>query len=181
MWLIALVIDYLGPIAVGLAQSAWAHRSRHFAERHGLIILITLGESIIAIGAGVGELELDTALVIAAALGIVVVSALWWLYFDVAAIFARRRLMEAGAVERERLASTPTATCICRWWPVSCSSRVGLEATLHHPRWRLATIPAVGLCGGTALYLLAHRPRSSSERPNGSSGAGRPPSSCCSA
>src|SRR4030095_8728302 len=75
----------------------------HFAERHGLIILIALGESLIAIGLGAG-FELDTGVIVAAALGSIVVSALCWLYFDVAAIFGRRRLMQAVGLELHRLA-----------------------------------------------------------------------------
>ena len=68
--------------------NGWRVAPDHFAERHGLIVLIALGESIIAIGAGAG-LELGTGVIVGAILGIVVVSALWWLYFDVAAIFVR--------------------------------------------------------------------------------------------
>jgi low temperature requirement protein LtrA len=94
LWIIALVIDYLGPVVVGVGEYSWAVAPEHFAERHGLIILIALGESIIAIGIGAG-FDLDTGVIVAAVLGIVVVSALWWLYFDVAAIFARTRLMQA--------------------------------------------------------------------------------------
>ncbi|MGH3013227.1 MAG: low temperature requirement protein A, partial [Gaiellaceae bacterium] len=102
VWLVALAIDYLGPVVIGVGRG-WGLAREHFAERHGLIILIALGESIIAIGLGAG-LELDTGVVVASALGIVVVSALWWLYFDVAAIFARRRLMQATGLELHRLA-----------------------------------------------------------------------------
>ena len=87
VWLIALAIDYLGPTVVGVGRG-WRVAPEHFAERHGLIVLIALGESIIAIGLGAG-FELGTGVLAAAALGLVVVSALWWLYFDVAAIFAR--------------------------------------------------------------------------------------------
>ena len=59
----------------------WRFAPAHFAERHGLIILIALGESIIAIGVG-AEFQLVPGVLATAALGMVVVSALWWLYFD---------------------------------------------------------------------------------------------------
>src|SRR6266540_6439203 len=101
-WVVALAVDYLGPAVIGMGRG-WRVAPEHFAERHGLIILIALGESIIAIGVGAG-FELTTGVLAAAALGIVVVSALWWLYFDVAAIFARRRLMQASGLERARTA-----------------------------------------------------------------------------
>ena len=76
----------------------------HFAERHGLIVLIALGESVVAIGAGAGR-GVDGGVVGAAVVGIVVVSALWWLYFDVVALVAARRLVNAAAGgERNRIA-----------------------------------------------------------------------------
>ena len=67
----------------------------HFAERHGLIVIIALGESIVAIGVG-AEGEVDAGVVVAACLGIAVAAALWWLYFDVVAIVAERRLSHAS-------------------------------------------------------------------------------------
>jgi low temperature requirement protein LtrA len=112
VWLVALAIDYLGPVVIGVGRG-WRVAPEHFAERHGLIVLIALGESIIAIGVGAG-LELDTGVVVGAALGVVVVSALWWLYFDVAAIFARRRLERLQGLELRRLALPRTATSTCR-------------------------------------------------------------------
>src|SRR5207247_6999748 len=100
VWAAALAIDYFGPVVIGLGRG-WQIAPEHFAERHGLIILIALGESIIAIGVGAG-FELTTGVLLAAALGIVVVSALWCLYFDVASIFARTRLTQASGLDRGR-------------------------------------------------------------------------------
>ena len=54
VWLVALAIDYLGPVVIGMGRG-WRVAPEHFAERHGLIILIALGESIIAIGLGAGS------------------------------------------------------------------------------------------------------------------------------
>jgi Bacterial low temperature requirement A protein (LtrA) len=102
LWIVALAIDYLGPVVIGIGRG-WRVAPEHFAERHGLIILIALGESLIAIGLGAG-FELDTGVLVAAALGIVVVSALWWLYFDVAAIFARRRFVQTTGLDLARFA-----------------------------------------------------------------------------
>jgi low temperature requirement protein LtrA len=154
VWVIALAIDYLGPAVIGVGRG-WQVAPEHFAERHGLIILIALGESIIAIGVGAG-FELVTGVIVAAALGIVVVSTLWWLYFDVAVIFARRRLMQAKGLELHRLAlhsysylHLPMAAGIVLF-------ALGLKTTLGNVGDALETVPAVGLCGGAALYLLAH-------------------------
>jgi low temperature requirement protein LtrA len=153
VWLVALAIDYLGPVVIGVG-GGWRVASEHFAERHALIILIALGESIIAIGLGVG-IELDAGALTAAALGIVVVSALWWLYFDVAAIFARRRLLEARGLELHRLALHIYSYLHLPMVAGIVLFALGLETALHHVGDALDTVPAVALCGGTALYLLA--------------------------
>jgi low temperature requirement protein LtrA len=154
IWVAALAIDYLGPAVIGVG-GGWRFAPEHFAERHGLIVLIALGESLIAIGVGAG-LDLVAGVLLAAALGIVVVSAFWWLYFDVAAIFARRRLMEASGVERARLARDAYAYLHLPMVAGIVLFAFGLETTLHHVGDALETVPAVALCGGAALYLLGH-------------------------
>jgi low temperature requirement protein LtrA len=154
VWVVALAVDYLGPVVIGVGQG-WHVAPEHFAERHGLIILIALGESIIAIGVGAG-FELGTGVIVAAALGIVVVSALWWLYFDVAAIFARRRLMQAQGLELHRLALHSYSYLHLPMVAGIVLFAFGLKTTLGHVDEALDTVPAVGLCGGAALYLLGH-------------------------
>jgi low temperature requirement protein LtrA len=154
VWLVALAIDYLGPVVVGVG-GGWRVAPEHFAERHGLIVLIALGESIIAIGLGAG-LELDTGVIVAAALGIVVVSALWWLYFDVAAIIARRRLVQATGLELHRLALHAYSYLHLPMIAGIVLFALGLKTTVDHPGDELAIVPAVALCGGAALYLVGH-------------------------
>jgi low temperature requirement protein LtrA len=154
VWVVALAIDYLGPVVIGVGRG-WMVAAEHFAERHGLIVLIALGESIIAIGLGAG-FELDTGVMVAAALGIVVVSALWWLYFDVAAIFAQRRLVQAKGLELHRLALHSYSYLHLPMVAGIVLFALGLKATLGHVGEGLDTVPAVGLCGGAALYLLGH-------------------------
>jgi low temperature requirement protein LtrA len=153
IWLVALGIDYVGPVVIGVG-GGWRVASEHFAERHGLIIIIALGESLISIGVGAG-LELDPGVLATAALGIVVVSALWWLYFDVAAIFARRRLVEIRGLELHRLALYAYGYLHLPMVAGIVLFALGLETTLHHLDEVLDTVPAVALCGGAALYLLA--------------------------
>ena len=154
VWVIALAIDYLGPVVIGVGQG-WHVAPEHFAERHGLIILIALGESLIAIGLGAG-FELGPGVIVGAALGIVVVSALWWLYFDVAAIIARGRLMQARGLELHRLALHSYSYLHLPMFAGIVLFALGLKTTLGHVGEALDTVPAVGLCGGAALYLLGH-------------------------
>jgi low temperature requirement protein LtrA len=116
---------------------------------------VLFGESIIAIGVGAG-FKLVAGVIVAAALGIVVVSALWWLYFDVAAIFARRRLMQATGIDQARLARDAYSYLHLPMVAGIVLFALGLKATLGHIGEALDTVTAVGLCGGTALYLLGH-------------------------
>ena len=152
VWVVALTLDYLGPVLIGIGRG-WRVAPEHFAERHALIILIALGESLIAIGAGAG-FELDAGVIVAAGLGIVVVSALWWLYFDVAAIVARSRLTEARGVALHRLALHSYSYLHLSIVAGVVLFALGLKTTLGDVGGELATVPAVGLCGGAALYLL---------------------------
>jgi low temperature requirement protein LtrA len=153
VWVVALAIDYFGPAVRGLG--GWRIAPEHFAERHGLIILIALGESIIAVGVGAG-LELVPGVMVAAALGMVVVSALWWLYFDVAEIFARSRLMQASGVEQARIALHSYSYLHLPMIAGIVLFALGLEEALHDVAEALDIVPAVALCGGASLYLLGH-------------------------
>ena len=92
----------------------------------------------------------------AALLGIVVVSALWWLYFDVAAIMARRRLLQETGVELHRLALHAYSYMHLPMIAGIVLFALGLKTTVDHAGDSLATVPAVALCGGAALYLVGH-------------------------
>ena len=70
----------------------------HFAERHGLIVLVALGESIVAIGIG-AEAGVDGGVIAAAVVGIAVACASWWLYFDVSTLAAAHRLSSVETIE----------------------------------------------------------------------------------
>ena len=98
VWGLALLLDAGGPFVFG--QDGWKLVPGHFAERHGAIVIIALGESIVAIGVGASA-SLDVGVVLAAVLGVVVAATLWWVYFDVTAIVAAWRLARA-AEGRER-------------------------------------------------------------------------------
>jgi low temperature requirement protein LtrA len=154
-WIVALSIDYAGPTVVGHGRG-WRISAEHFVERHGLIIIIALGESIIGIGVGAAGIELDPGVVVAALLAIVLVSSLWWLYFDVMVIFARTRLAAATGLEQVRLARDGYSYLHLPMVAGIVMFALALKKTFAHVGDPLATVPAVGLCGGVALYLLAH-------------------------
>jgi low temperature requirement protein LtrA len=153
LWIIALLIDWSTPLIFGTA--AFNIKPGHFAERHGLIVIIALGESIVAIGAGAG-FELSTGEVVAAVLAIAAVASLWWAYFDVVAIVAERRLTEAEPGEQAPLARDSYSYLHFPMIAGIVLLAVGLKKTELAVDDPLKTVPAVALCGGVALYLLAH-------------------------
>jgi low temperature requirement protein LtrA len=154
LWGAALAIDYLW-ILVGHMRG-WRVSPEHFVERHGLVVIIALGESIVAIGIGAAGLPLDADLIAAALLGIVVAASLWWSYFDWVAFVAQARLAEATGAERAVLARDLYSYLHLPMVAGIVLFALGLKTTLAHVDDPLQTIPAIGLCGGVALYLLAH-------------------------
>jgi len=102
LWLGALVIDVAGTLAP--AQAGFRVSASHFAERFALIVIIALGESIVAIGVATANLERDWAFAAAVAIAFAGVAALWWTYFDFTAIAAERSLKRAGPEARAPLA-----------------------------------------------------------------------------
>jgi low temperature requirement protein LtrA len=154
LWGLALVLDMGGPYLFG--AEGWKLVPGHFAERHGLIVLIALGESIVALGIG-AKVVLDAGIVTAAVLGVVVAAALWWVYFDVTAIVAERRLSstEEGR-ERNELARDSYSYLHFPMVAGIALLAVGLKVTLADVGESLKFVPAVALLGGAALYLLAH-------------------------
>jgi low temperature requirement protein LtrA len=154
LWGFALAIDYLG-VLVGHMRG-WRVSPEHFVERHGLVMIIALGESIVAIGVGAAGLQLDAGLIAAALLGIAVAASLWWSYFDWAAFVSQARLAEATGPERAALARDLYSYLHLPMVAGIVLFALGLKTTLAHLDEPLGTIPALGLFGGVALYLIAH-------------------------
>jgi len=152
-WIAALTIDYGGLVVRGV--EGWRVEAAHFAERHGLIVIIALGESIVAVGVGAGGLDLDAGLIVAALLGMAVAGAMWWAYFDFVAIVAERRLRGAPPDERVRIARDSFTYLHLPMVAGIILFAVGIKTTLAHIGQHLDAVPAVALCGGAALYLLA--------------------------
>jgi low temperature requirement protein LtrA len=154
LWAGALVIDYVGP-ALGRGRG-WRVSPGHFAERHGLIVLIALGESIVALGVGAGALHLDAGTIVAAVLGIVVISALWWSYFDWFTLAGERLLTRAEGAARATLARDVYSYVHLTFVAGIVLFALGLKKTLGDAGHHLDVVPAFGLCCGLAVYFLGH-------------------------
>jgi low temperature requirement protein LtrA len=143
-----------GPALFGVA--GWRLVPGHFAERHNLVIILALGESIVALGVGT-QLDLTAGVISAAVLGVGLASALWWTYFDVVALVTARRLMLASE-GRVRNALARDSYSFLHFPMVAgiVLAALGLEATLAHVDESLDAENAFALLGGVAIYLLAH-------------------------
>jgi len=162
-WALALLVDYSGIWVTG--TGGWrVHSAAHFAERHQLIMIVALGESLVAIGVGVSDKAISAPVVVAAILGVALAVSLWWLYFDVVAAVAERALADARGEARVRLARDSYTYL---HFPIVISIiyiALGLKKVLeyvadtgHHDLSEpLTGTPLVALYGGVAVYLLGH-------------------------
>jgi low temperature requirement protein LtrA len=154
LWALAIVLDVGGPLIID--SSGWRMNPEHFAERHGLIVIIALGESIVAIGVG-AEAGITTGVAVAAVLGVAVAAAQWWLYFDVVALVAARRLANAAeGSERNQIGRDSYSYLHFFMVAGIVLVALGMKKTLGHTGEALKLVPAAALLGGTSVYLLAH-------------------------
>jgi low temperature requirement protein LtrA len=153
LWIVALSIDLAGPYLFGVR--GFRVSPGHFAERFSLIVIIALGESIVAIGAGVTG-ELDAGVLEAAVLGLIVACALWWAYFDVVAVVSERRFRRMPAELRVRIARDSYSYLHLPMIAGIVLVALGVKKTIAHVDEPLETVPAVALFGGIALYYSGH-------------------------
>ena len=118
-------------------------------------MIIALGESIVAIGAGL-ESALDVGILVAAALGLVVACALWWAYFDVVALVARAALSRRSRREQVLLARDAYSYLHLPMVAGIVLVALGIKKTIGDVDEPLKAMPAVALCGGIALYYAGH-------------------------
>jgi low temperature requirement protein LtrA len=161
LWIIALCIEYLGPLAffyvprLGRSTTAdWKVDAGHMAERCSLFVIIALGESILVTGATAADLP-STAQNVAALVSAFAGSvAMWWIYFNIGAERGSRQF--ASAEDRGRIARSvytyfhlPIVAGI-----VVCA--VADEITIAHPGGHLDIADAAVMLGGPALYLFGN-------------------------
>ncbi|MBM7519686.1 low temperature requirement protein A [Nocardioides nitrophenolicus] len=163
LWVAALAADFVG-IAVGGARGWRLRSTSHFSERHGQILIIALGESILAIGVAVRGDAISWPIIATAVLGLLVATALWWIYFDVTATQAEHRLRDEPADTRARLAGNAYSLLHLPMVLGIVLTALGLKKVVqyagadeHHTlRDPLEGFILLALLGGIILYLLAH-------------------------
>lgn len=156
LWVVALAIDLAGPYAFGVR--GFQVSAGHFAERFGLIVIIALGESIVAIGAADPQalLDLHIGVITAAVLALVISAALWWAYFDVVALVAERRFQAAEGHQRARIARDSYSYLHLPMVAGIVLIALGVKKVIGHVDEPLKVVTATALLGGVALYYTAH-------------------------
>jgi low temperature requirement protein LtrA len=154
LWIAALAVGFVGPALVGL--QGWRVQPAHFAERHGLIIIIAIGESLISIGIGARGEHLGAGLILAAVLGLIVVMSFWLAYFDFFQSRGRQLLVDRSGQERIALARDVYTYIHLPMVAGIVLFGFAMKGTLAHRSDELSTLEAVALCGGPALYLFAY-------------------------
>ena len=154
LWTLAVVIDVGSPLVVG--TEGWHLSPGHFAERHGLVIIIALGESLVSLGVGVSSEELTPRIVGAVVVGFVPVACLWWLYFDVVAIAAEKRFTDVPVAERNDIARDSYNYFHLPMVAGIVLMALGLKKVFGHLDDPLKLTMSVALFGGVAVYLLGH-------------------------
>ena len=154
LWIVALIIDYGTPYVQDM--SGFQVAPTHFHERFGLIVIIALGESIVATGTGLASTGLTAGVVAAAIGGLVIAACQWWAYFDVVALVAGRRFATLERLERTRVSRDSYGILHLLLIAGVVLVALGLKKALLHTDEALETVPAVALCGGAALYLIGH-------------------------
>jgi low temperature requirement protein LtrA len=154
LWLAALAVGFVGPALGGVR--GWRVHPAHFAERHGLILIIAIGEALVAIGFGARGTGLGAGVILAAVLGLVVAASFWLAYFDFFSVGVQRQLADLRGEQRTTLARDAYTYLHLPMVAGIVLFAFAMKTTLAHVDAELHVIPAVALCGGSALYLLAY-------------------------
>jgi len=159
LWAMTIFLDVVAALVAG-QEAGWGIHAEHFAERHGLIVIIALGESLIVAAAGLAETSFTMDVAAVALTGVLISCALWWTYFPVAKPELEHALARVPAKEQGALARDVFSLA---HFPMLCgvvAYAVALEEAVAHPadalpvqgRLALAIGPFL-FVGGTALAM----------------------------
>jgi low temperature requirement protein LtrA len=153
LWTVAVATQWLTPVVRGL--SGFVVEPAHFVERHGLVLIVAIGESVVAVGLGASGLAVDAALALVALLGLTLSACLWWFYFgDGDDEGAERALAAMEPLDRARTALTGFFYCYLAMLLGIVTIAAAEESALEHPFSSLEWSHAVLLGGGVFMYLI---------------------------
>jgi low temperature requirement protein LtrA len=152
LWAIAVLVEWSSPKITG--NSGFEVGAAHFVERHGLVVIVAIGESIVAIGIGASGLALDAGLIGVAILGLLVSFGFWYAYFG----SGDDTRAEHSLAAQPRDERAMTALDAFGYWHMPIllgivASAAGLKKAIGHASEHLHTPQALQLAGGVALFM----------------------------
>jgi low temperature requirement protein LtrA len=154
LWLAGLAVGLLGPLWVDVG--GWRIHPSHFAERHGLIVIIAIGEALVAIGFGARATALSAVVIVAALLGLIVATSLWLAYFDFFSRGMEQLLVRRSGEQRVALARDVYTYLHLPMVVGIVFFAFGMRVTLANVHGELSGPAAFCLTIGPAVYLLAY-------------------------
>jgi len=146
-------LQFVTPRVSARASTRLRVRPAHFVERHGLLLIVALGESVVAIGIGLGDVRLDLGLFAVAVLGLALAAGLWWAYFAGDEEGAERALSAAPVDRRFRLANDAYFSAFIPMLLGVIVIAAGVKRSIGHAGDPLGIGPALALAGGVAGFL----------------------------
>ena len=157
LWLVPIILTFVSSLLTqrdrSLSESGFTFRAGHLVERHGLLLLVAFGESIVAIGIGLAEVELEPRMYVAAVLGLLLVSALWWTYFAGDDERALEVLQAATPMEQLAMAISAFFYAFVVMLLGVVILAAGLTLTIAAVDVRTSVEVAALLGGGAAVYV----------------------------
>lgn len=152
IWAVAFLGMWVSPKLTD--DSGFEIQPGHFVERHGLVVIVAIGESIIAVGVGAAGSAIDLDLIFAAVLGLALTACLWWAHFGAEEGAAEQRMQAAPMRDRPRLAINAFGYCHLLLLLGILAIATALKATTGDPFADLAGAKALALGGGAAVFLI---------------------------
>ena len=153
LWATAIALQWLTPVIRGLQGFEVA--PAHFVERHGLVLIVVIGESVVAVGIGASGLAVDAGLAFVALLGLMLSTCLWWVYFGQGDDErAEQVLASMPPLPRARLALTAFFYSYLPMLLGIVTIAAAEHAAIEHPFDALSLARALLLSGGVALFLV---------------------------
>jgi len=153
LWAVPIVNQFVTPRVSARASTRLRVRPAHFVERHGLLLIVALGESVVAIGIGLVAVRLDLGLFAVAVLGLALAAGLWWAYFAGDEEGAERALSSAPVDHRWRLANDAYFYAFIPMLLGVIVIAAGVKRSIGHAGDPLSIGPALALAGGVAGFL----------------------------
>jgi low temperature requirement protein LtrA len=153
LWVLAVAVQVASPYLRVLG--GFTVSPSHFVERHGLVVIIALGESLVAIGVGASGQPLDLVLILVAVLGLAIAYQLWWVYFGGDDPRAEHALEAIAPDRRARVALHAYGWAHLGILLGIVAMAAGIKKAVGHASGHLTLAEASVLAGGVALYLAS--------------------------